>query len=247
MRWYRELARRIFKILRLLRAPAWRRGLRRRVAATVEHDCVTFAADFRGVLDVGAHRGQFALFILHRFPGARLYCFEPLPDARATLGWILAERPEARIFPVALGSRSGRATMHVSRRDDSSSLLPLTERQTEAFPGTEEVAQIEVEVARLDDVLVNADSLPRPCLLKIDVQGNELEVLRGAVGTLDLVDEILVECSFVELYRGQARAEEVVAPPEGARLWTHRGLLDQPQCGRSPASGRPPVRPLALI
>ena len=211
MRQHRKLAARVFKLFRLLPVPAWRRGLRRGVAATVEHDQVTFASDFRGVLDVGAHRGQFALFVLHRFPGVRLYCFEPLSDAGATLGSVLADYPEARIFPVALGSRTGQATMHVARRDDSSSLLPPTERQTEAFPGTEEATQTTVEMTCLDDILTGADPLPRPCLLKIDVQGNELEVLRGAVATLDLVDEVLVECSFAELYSGQARADEVVA------------------------------------
>lgn len=81
----------------------------------------------------------------------------------------------------------------------------------EAFPGTEEATQTTVEMARLDDILTGADPLPRPCLLKIDVQGNELEVLHGALATLDLVDEVLVECSFAELYTGQARVHEVVA------------------------------------
>ena len=210
MRRVRELVRKSIKVLYLVRVSAWRRGLRHRVAAAVEHDSVTFGADFRSVLDVGAHRGQFALFAGWRFPGTKLYCFEPLPDARGKLESVLADQPESSTFPLALGSRSGRVTMHVSRRDDSSSILRPTERQTAAFPGTDEAAQEEVELARLDDVLAGGGPLPRPCLLKIDVQGNELEVLRGASLTLDQVDEVLVECSFVELYEGQARAEDVV-------------------------------------
>jgi hypothetical protein len=47
-------------------------------------------------------------------------------------------------------------------------------------------------------------------LLKIDVQGAELSVLRGAEKTLESVDSIFVECSFVELYEGQALANEVI-------------------------------------
>ena len=54
------------------------------------------------------------------------------------------------------------------------------------------------------------DELPGPRLLKIDVQGFELEVLRGAGESLVLVDQVFVECSFVELYDGQALADEVV-------------------------------------
>ena len=50
----------------------------------------------------------------------------------------------------------------------------------------------------------------RPCLLKVDVQGLELDVLRGAARTLESVDEALIECSFVELYEGQPLADEIV-------------------------------------
>ena len=49
-----------------------------------------------------------------------------------------------------------------------------------------------------------------PTLLKIDVQGTELEVLRGGVGLLRRVDCILVECSFVPFYEGQTLADDVV-------------------------------------
>lgn len=211
MRAYRELRRKVLKALRLLSVPTWRRGLREGVAATVEHANVNFSGEFKSVVDVGANRGQFALFALHRFPSAKLYCFEPLPDARETLESVLRHRSEVKIFPVALGSRSGAAAMHVSRREDSSSLLRPTARQTEAFPGTEEVRRTDVQLARLDDLLPTDGGPPRPCLLKIDVQGNELEVIRGGLASLELVDEILVECSFAELYEGQAQAADVVA------------------------------------
>ncbi len=69
---------------------------------------------------------------------------------------------------------------------------------------------IEVWTAPLDELL-DGVTLPRPCLLKIDVQGGELDVLAGAEGTLPSVDEALIECSFLELYRGQALAGDVVS------------------------------------
>jgi len=52
--------------------------------------------------------------------------------------------------------------------------------------------------------------LVRPCLRKIDVQGYELDVLNGAGAVLDSVDQILVECSFTELYLGQRLAGDIV-------------------------------------
>lgn len=97
--------------------------------------------------------------------------------------------------------------MHVSRRDDSSSLLPVG-RQTAVFPGTEEVGTVIVSTARLD-ASIDPEYIERPALLKVDVQGTELEVLPGSEGLLECFAEIFVECSFAELYEGQPLIDEV--------------------------------------
>ena len=99
--------------------------------------------------------------------------------------------------------------MHIARADDSSSLLASTPLQIATFPGTQVVTEVTVNTARLDAVVDQAE-LVRPVLLKIDVQGTELEVLRGATGLLDIIDTVLIECSFAELYAGQALADNVI-------------------------------------
>jgi FkbM family methyltransferase len=207
----RERLRKLRKLLRLVWTPSFRRALRLRVAAAVEHEDVPFQHDFASVIDVGAHHGQFALFARHRFLHAQLFCFEPLPDAQQIIRQVFPQPGQIELFEVALGSDTAAVQkMHVSRLDDSSSLLPITDRYTTAFPGTEEAVSINVSVKRLDDVL--AEPAPaRPCLLKIDVQGYELEVLRGSDRVLQDVDEVFLECSFVELYTGQALAGEIIA------------------------------------
>lgn len=210
-----ERLRKLRKLWRLSGTPMFRRALRVRVAAAVEHEDVPFQHDFKSVIDVGAHHGQFALFARHRFPRAQLFCFEPLSEAQRIFRRVFPESGPIVLFDFALGSvTAADYAMHVSMADDSSSLLPITSRYTEAFPGTEEAAQVSVPVQRLDDAL--AGSAPaRPCLLKIDVQGYELEVLRGADRVLRSVDEVFLECSFVELYTGQALAAEIIA-----HLWS---------------------------
>jgi len=124
-----------------------------------------------------------------------------------------------RVHAIALGSTNTPAHFHVSQKRDSSSILPITDRQVEAFPGAGEAGQIVVNRARLDEVLT-PQALARPSLLKIDVQGYELEVLRGSEHILHLIDEILVECSFAELYAGQPLADGVVCylRPRGFEL-----------------------------
>jgi len=164
------------------------------------------------VLDVGASRGQFATLMRYQRPAARIICFEPLPAALATLSRVgAASRFE--IHATALDERRGFAPLHVATKDDSSSLLPLTERQSSEFGGMGTAGLARVETRRLDDFELD---IRRPCLLKIDVQGSELRVLRGARATLALVDEALIECSFVELYEGQPLAADIVSFMAGA-------------------------------
>lgn len=177
------------------------------VAASVEHSRIPFGDDFATVLDVGASRGQFALFSLENFPGADIICFEPQPGPAGDLRRVLGDRVE--LIGSALGPERGMANMNISAQDDSSSLLAIGERQVVEFPGTESDHTIEVPVTTLDDALRRP--VERPCLLKVDVQGFELDVLRGGLEVLREVDVALIECSFVELYQGQALAEEVVS------------------------------------
>ncbi|MBK5232219.1 MAG: FkbM family methyltransferase [Thermoleophilia bacterium] len=195
------------KLVRLLGNRAYWPALRRGVAASVEHSRIPFGADFTTVLDVGASRGQFALFSVERFPDANIICFEPQPGPAGDLRRVLGDRVE--LIGTALGPEPGMATMNISAQDDSSSLLAIGERQVAEFPGTGTNHTIEVPVTTLDDALQG--TIARPCLLKIDVQGFELGVLRGAHRVLREVDTAFIECSFVELYEGQALAEEVVS------------------------------------
>ena len=189
----------------------YRRALGLGVAAATEHHSVAFEHDFATVIDVGANRGQFGLVAAWRFPGAELHCFEPLPEARSKLMRVLGrDRRRLRVYDVALGAASGTDTFNVSASDDSSSLLAPTTAQLETFPKTELAERRTVQVARLDEV-ITGHHLRRPCLLKVDVQGYELEVLRGADALLESLDELLIECSFVELYEHQPLAGEIVS------------------------------------
>ncbi len=206
----RRSARRAHKLWRILGEPNYRRALRYGVAAAVEHDGIPYQTEFRTIVDAGANRGQFALVARRRFPGARLCCFEPLPGPRAKLEQILPGGGAAEVFAVALSTYSGSAEMHVTEDDDSSSLKVVGDRQKAEFPGTEEVRSTEVSTARLDEIL-KLEDIDSPALLKIDVQGSELDVLRGAETVLRAFDVVVVECSFVELYVDQPLAGNVIA------------------------------------
>lgn len=194
------------KLVRALRNPQYRTALRRGVLASTDHLEAGLGPRFATVFDVGASRGQFAAFARGAWPDARIVCFEPLDEAAARIRNVVPGPVEVHVN--AVGAVTATRTLNVSGRDDSSSLLPIGRQATE-FPGTATAGHRDVPVVTLDEHL--DASVARPALLKIDVQGYELDVLRGAGAGLVHVDEILCECSFVELYTGQALAGEVVA------------------------------------
>jgi hypothetical protein len=88
-------------------------------------------------------------------------------------------------------------------------LLPITATQAALFPETAEVATAVIRVATLRE-FISASDIQAPALLKLDVQGYELEALRGCEDLLGLFAYVYAECSFIELYSGQALADEVI-------------------------------------
>ena len=193
------------KLMKLLGRPAYWPALARGVAAGVEHEAAFVCREYASVIDVGANKGQFATFARARWPAAKIVCFEPLPSPRAKLESVTTGSVE--IHAIALGEVEGEAEMHVASREDSSSLQPLGDAQKQLFD-MDEIGQLTVPVRRLDAV-IDAAALPRPTLLKIDVQGFEYETLKGAAGLLGVIDAVYVEASFVELYTGQKLAINV--------------------------------------
>jgi FkbM family methyltransferase len=204
-----ETFRKSIKVLRLLREGKFRYALRRGVAAGIEHTGALTPLNIRTLVDVGANVGQFSLLAWSLFPQARIYAFEPQLQPAERFSRIFPQDARVTLHRSAVGSRSGLAEMHVSSRNDSSSLLPISQAMPDVFPGTQEVAVTDVSIAPLSAFLTPADIIG-PALLKIDVQGGELDVLVGSESLLDRFQYVYVELSFIELYTGQALCHEVV-------------------------------------
>jgi FkbM family methyltransferase len=179
-------------------------------AAAVEHETLLKNIPCKTIIDIGANRGQFSLVARRCFKDAQIIAFEPLPRPFKVLQNIFAHDRRVTLYQMAVGSASSSQQIHISQRDDSSSLLPITELQNKVFPGTKEKAIIDIDVKPLDSML-QKNSVRHPALLKIDVQGYELEVLKGCKGILSLLTYVYVECSYQELYQGQPLANEIIS------------------------------------
>lgn len=173
------------------------------MAPSIEQLSVLGFLNYDALLDVGANRGQFSLISKFLFPTVPIQAYEPFPPEALKFKKALAPWTDVGLHPVALGSKHDEEEFHVSKSSDSSSILPIGALQKRLFPSTSEVSTCRVPVAPLDSFPEHWNSAYR-ALLKIDVQGYELEVLRGAVQALKHCAYVYVECSEVPLYDGQA-------------------------------------------
>lgn len=174
-----------------------------------EHLPLLSTLRYRTVIDVGANRGQFALAALLTRPDARLFALEPLDEAATVFEHVFASHEHVRVFRTAVGVTTGDAQLWVTAADDSSSLLRPTPVQSQTFPGTEVVSSRLVRTAPLQKLFSCAELL-RPVLLKLDIQGGELDALLGAGPMLECVDFVLVEASFRQFYVDQPSAHDII-------------------------------------
>lgn len=182
--------------------------LMHRVLAGAEHRHV-LCRELAMIVDIGANRGQFALAARRWARHAKVIAFEPLPEPARVFRLVFADDALTVLHQCAVGPEEENAVIHVSQRDDSSSLLPIAKLQSALFPNTEEKETLAIQVRPLDRVIGESD-IKSPALLKLDVQGFELEALGGCKSLLPCFDQVYVECSFVELYEGQALAHQVI-------------------------------------
>ncbi|MHB8470817.1 MAG: FkbM family methyltransferase, partial [Gaiellaceae bacterium] len=153
------------------------------------------------VVDVGAHNGDWACALRGSGYRGRIASFEPLSSAFATLEVTANEDPFWECYRLALSVRDGDAVFHVAGNSVSSSLLPIGARHVRSASESAEVGTKIVQTARLDTIqadLIRGEQV----YLKLDVQGAELDVLRGARESLGLIDAVEAELSLVELYEG---------------------------------------------
>ncbi len=160
------------------------------------------------ILDVGANEGQFAKIISKIIPGAHIYSFEPLKHSFMKLEKELSSNKNISLFNFALGNEEKEAIIYRNEFSPSSSILELSELHKNAFPFTKNVSEEKIYIRVMDKVIQDF-KLKKKILMKIDVQGYELNVLQGSFELLNDVDIVIVETSFYELYKNQPLFREI--------------------------------------
>lgn len=161
-------------------------------------------------LDVGAAAGDYATQLRQSGFSGRIVSVEPLSTAFAALAVRTAADPLWQPVHAALGSVPGVGSLRVSALPMSSSLLPMTDRHVVAAPGSSQMANEEVRVDTLDALCDRLSIAGERLFMKLDVQGYELDVIRGGTATAPSIRVLESELSFATLYDGQALFEDML-------------------------------------
>jgi len=134
-------------------------------------------------LDVGANRGDWTGEVLRHLPDARVYCFEPEHGSLAKLRPRFIDNPNISIRPYAVGDVNGVGEIVSPDGLPSHGYVALLEHE---FADDSLQSSNRCRVIRLDDWAAEID-LAGPIVLKVDIEGSEIAVLRGANRLLDSV------------------------------------------------------------
>lgn len=157
--------------------------------------------NFKCVIDVGANEGQFAKKLIMVAPDVKLHCFEPISSVFEILIANMALYPHVTCYNYGLGESEGEKIIYQNEYSASSSLLPMLELHKNNFDFARKVVPNKIKIRTLDSFY--PVKLERPLLLKIDVQGYEMYVLRGGEDVVQQADVIIIETTFHPLYEGQ--------------------------------------------
>ena len=168
------------------------------------------APEIKTVIDGGANIGQFARAATETYPAASIFSFEPLPAAAAQFRRNLVDRPQVRLIQSALGSGDGTVVFHPNEYSQSSSALPQTAMHARSFSQDKQLTPIEVPITRLD-TFASGKALAPPILIKLDLQGFELEALKGGPELLRRTEFVLAETVFEPMYEGEPLFADILS------------------------------------
>ncbi|HEX4484356.1 MAG TPA: FkbM family methyltransferase [Solirubrobacteraceae bacterium] len=158
--------------------------------------------------DVGAHRGETTLRLLEAFPGVQIHSFEPVPESFAVLKQATAST-SARAINAAVS--------------DSSGVLQIAHGEASYQSGVHASGErIDVRSLTVDEY-ADAEGIDRLGLLKIDTEGHEEAILRGARRRLQAgaIEFVVCECEFTprpDEPHGRFSALHALLEPLGYRV-----------------------------
>jgi FkbM family methyltransferase len=200
--------RRVFKLagLEIRRiAPGYRSSALRESVLQMLEQARIIGFEPRAVIDVGAAYGSFTSLCRSVFPDARYLLIEPLEEYRSLLEQVKQSSPFIEYTIAAASTREGEVAINVHPDLVGSSLYREVETGTGVNGVTRAVRSVTI------DRVVREATAEGPFLLKVDVQGAELDVLQGAEHTLSDSELVVLEVSFFKFFQDGPECADIVA------------------------------------
>lgn len=154
------------------------------------------------VLDVGANVGNYVGELFELGYTGKAISFEPLKNEYDVLLKKTSKNKNWTCYNYALGELNEKAFINVAANKDSSSILPMLDVHVESAPNSKYFTRQEIQIKKLDAIYDKLVSNGEKVYLKIDTQGYEMQVLKGAANSLKFVKCIQLELSVIPLYEG---------------------------------------------
>ena len=183
--------------------------------------------DPKGIIDIGANRGNWTRIALSVFPNARYLMIEPQEEMKELLNQFCGEHETLEYIQAGAGSESGELVQTIWEDLAGSSFLPAVSEELLAA-GTQRVTPI----VTIDELLAARQSFV-PDLVKLDIQGFELQALLGASSIFGRTQVFILETSLYHFMPGMPLTVDCI------RFMSERGyeLYDVTEFVRRPLDG----------
>jgi FkbM family methyltransferase len=175
------------------------------------------------VLDIGAYKGHWMTLCKQIWPKSSVLMIEASPERAEKLKRLALGRPDVAAKCALLGP-SAKMETPFYEQDSSSSALPEAAKVNQPFTT--------LPMRTLDD-LTRGTLFDRPDLIKLDVQGYEIEVLKGGTGALEFAEAVLIEVNLIPVYKGAPLLQDAVEflAAAGFRAYDIASLIRRPLDG----------------
>ena len=157
------------------------------------------------IFDIGAYQGDFTKFCIELWPETKVACFEVLPHKVSQLKDLASSNSSIQVFPTLLGANCHDKFpfYQLERHAETASSVLNTQMAFKLPPQY-------YPMSTVDDIVKNHFAGHGPDLLKIDVQGYELDVLKGTEATLNQIQVILAEINLLDIYKDAPLLAELI-------------------------------------
>ena len=187
------------------------------------------------LIDVGAHEGNFIIDILKKIPNMKVISFEPVNSSFNILNKNSEKYNNWKTYPYALGNIDQKTEINISDYSEANSFLTITNELINFRPELKIKDKEVIQCKKLDNFFDEIKVYEKPIMLKIDTQGYDLEVLKGAKETLKIIDFLFIEASTAKVYENQPLFSDIInfVEKENFKVWSVDRLMGNRKTGQT--------------